>query len=71
MIISKKNNYFYFMEQISIEPIKPTKIENIQNKNKSITVIYGKDDKYSINFINQGTKLTIEAKTYSDILSKN
>ena len=59
------------MEQISIEPIKPTKIENIQNKNKSITVIYGKDDKYSINFINQGTKLTIEAKTYSDILSKN
>ena len=45
--------------------------ENLQikNKRKSIELIYGKDEKYSIDFINEGTSLSIEAKTKYDILT--
>jgi len=41
----------------------------IQNKKKSIELIYGKDEKYFIDFINEGSRLSIEAKTFSDILT--
>ena len=41
----------------------------IKNKRKSIELIYGKDEKYSIDFINEGTRLSIEAKTKYDILT--
>lgn len=39
------------------------------NKKKSINLIYGKNEKYHIDFINEGSRLVIEAKTFSDILT--
>lgn len=41
----------------------------IQNKRKSINLLCGKDEKYSIDFINEGSRLSVEAKTFSDILT--
>lgn len=42
---------------------------NLVNKKKSINLIYGKNEKYYIDFINEGSRLVIEAKTFSDILT--
>ena len=53
------------MEHETIETTKP----EIKNKRKTINVVFGKDEKYSINFINEGSKLSIIAKTSSDIIS--
>ena len=55
------------MEHTQIES-KQEKLK-IVNKRKSINMTCGKDQKYSIDFINEGSKLFIEAKTFSDILT--
>ena len=53
------------MEHETIETTKP----EIKNKRKTVNVVFGKDEKYSIDFINEGSKLSIIAKTSSDIIS--
>ena len=41
---------------------------NVKNKRKSLSLKYG-DEVYTVTFINEGSKLFIEAKTVSDILT--
>ena len=53
-----------------MEPIKSeSKKSAVKNKSKSIKVNYGQDELYTIDFINEVSKLSIVAKTSSDILS--
>ena len=42
---------------------------SVKNKSKSIKVIYGQDELYTVDFINEVSKLSIVAKTSSDILN--
>ena len=41
---------------------------NVKNKRKSLSLKYG-DEVYTVTFINEGSKLFVEAKTVSDILT--
>jgi len=43
--------------------------DKLVNKRKSINLTYGKNEKYNIDFLNKGSRLVIEAKTFSDILT--
>ena len=42
---------------------------SVKNKSKSIKVIYGQDELYTVDFINEVSKLSVVAKTSSDILN--
>ena len=53
-----------------MEPVKSeSKKIAVKNKSKSIKVNYGQDELYTVDFINEVSKLSIVAKTSSDILS--